>query len=335
MKPSSLTALPAGLVRPETESFSGVDHDSHFPAGGSGRWREGLSYPELGSHNASGIGTSHLTILVTALILAPACGADTTSVAPQRTSGASPSPQASPSPAPGSEGESEEVAFSAEDGTEVIGRLWGDGDVGVVLAHGFSEGTGQDDWLPWSGILSEEGYTVLTFNFRGFCSEDGCSGGGIQLGDNWRDVLAAMDFLSSQGVDRVFLVGASMGGIAVMRAARDPGIELAGVVSLSTPQFPAKYYSGEPEANDITPGRLRAIDEPKLFVAGLDTQSVQGGEVIQFAEEAERMFEAAAEPKDLLIVDSHFHSSDLVTVAEDGVVDQTRKAILRFLSENA
>jgi hypothetical protein len=66
-----------------------------------------------------------------------------------------------------------------------------------------------------------------------------------------------------------------------------------------------------------------------------DTQLVLGGEVIRFAEEAERMFEAAAEPKDLLIVDSHSHSSELVTVAEDGVVDQTRKAILRFLSENA
>lgn len=228
------------------------------------------------------------------------------------------------------------VAFSAADGTELIGRLWGDGDVGVVLAHGFSEVSGQDDWLPWPGILSEEGYTVLTFNFRGFCSEDGCSSGGIQLGNNWKDVLAAMDFLSSQGVERVFLVGASMGGIAVMRAARDPRVEVAGVVSLSTPQFPAEYYSGESEANDITPGRLRAIDEPKLFVAGDDnTQQVLGGEFIQFAEEAERMFEAAAEPKDLLIVDSPFHSSELVTVAEDGVVDQTRKAILRFLSENA
>jgi dienelactone hydrolase len=286
----------------------------------------------LVSHNASGIGAFHLTILVTALILAPACGGDTTSVAPQGTSGASPTPQASPSPALGSEEEGEEVAFNAEDGTELIGRLWGDGDVGVVLAHGFSELTGQDDWLPWPRILSEEGYTVLTFNFRGFCSEDGCSGRGIQLGNNWKDVLAAMDFLSSQGVERVFLVGASMGGIAVMRAARDPRVEVAGVVSLSTPQFPAEYYPGEPEANDITPGRLRAIDEPKLFVAGDDdTQLVLGGEVIRFAEEAERMFEAAAEPKDLLIVDSHSHSSELVTVAEDGVVDQTRKAILRFL----
>jgi alpha/beta superfamily hydrolase len=288
----------------------------------------------LGSHTASGTGTSHLTILVTALIVAPACDGDTTPVAPQRTSGASPTPQASPSPGPGSE-EGEEVAFRAEDGTELIGRLWGDGDVDVVLAHGFSELTGQDDWLPWPGILSEEGYTVLTFNFRGFCSEDGCSGGGIQLGNNWKDVLAAMDFLSSQGVERVLLVGASMGGIAVMRAARDPRVDVAGLVSLSTPQFPAEYYPGEPEANDITPGRLRAIDEPKLFVAGDDdTQLVLGGELIRFAEEAERMFEAAAEPKDLLIVDSHSHSSELVTVAEDGIVDQTRKAILRFLSEN-
>lgn len=279
---------------------------------------------------------SHLTILVTVLILAAACGGDTTSVAPQRTSGESPSPQASPSPVPGSEGEGEEVAFRAEDGTELIGRLWGDGEVGVVLAHGFSELTGQDDWLPWPGILSEEGYTVLTFNFRGFCSQDGCSGQGMQLGNNWKDVLAAIDFLSSQGAERVFLVGASMGGIAVMRAARDPRVEVAGVVSLSTPQFPAEYYSGEPEANDITPARLRAIDEPKLFVAGdRDTQLVLGGEVIRFAEEAERMFEAAAEPKELLIVDSISHSSALVTVADDRVIDQTRQAILRFFSENA
>jgi hypothetical protein len=76
--------------------------------------------------------------------------------------------------------------------------------------------------------------------------------------------------------------------------------------------------------------------EPKLFVAGLDTQSVQGGEFIRFAEEAERMFEAAAEPKDLLIVDSGSHSSGLVTMTlEEGVVNQTRKAILRFMSENA
>jgi alpha/beta superfamily hydrolase len=293
----------------------------------------------LGPHNASGIGTSHLILLVTVLIVAPACGGDTTSEAPQRTSEASPSPQATPSlsPAPGTEEEGEEVAFSAEDGTELIGRLWGDGDVGVILAHGFSEVTGQDDWLPWPGILSEEGYSVLTFNFRGFCSDDGCSGEELELGNNWKDVLAAIDFLSSQGVERVFLVGASMGGIAVMRAARDPRVEVAGVVSLSTPQFPARYYAGEPEANDITPGRLRAIDEPKLFVAGDgDEQLVLGGKVIQFAEEAERMFEAAAEPKDLLILESRSHSSGLVTVAlEDGVIDQTRNAILRFMKENA
>jgi hypothetical protein len=47
------------------------------------------------------------------------------------------------------------------------------------------------------------------------------------------------------------------------------------------------------------------------------------------------MFAAANEPKELLLVESLFHSSDLVTTApEPGVVKQTREAIFRFLSDN-
>ena len=176
---------------------------------------------------------------------------------------------------------------------------------------------------------------MLTFNFRGFCSSDGCSGEDMELGNNWKDVIAAVDFLQGRGVEEVFLIGGSMGGIAVLRAARQPEVQVAGVVSVSTPQFPSKYYLNEPEANDATPPRLRAIDEPKLFLAGSADDQAAGGGIVNFADEATSMFEAAAEPKDLLIVDSSAHSHELVTFAPDDVVEESREAILEFLASNA
>jgi pimeloyl-ACP methyl ester carboxylesterase len=232
------------------------------------------------------------------------------------------------------------VRFVAADGVELVGRLSGTGDVGVILAHGFSHGVAQEGWLRFVPALVSRGYTVLTFNFRGFCDREGCSEGPSQLGKNWRDAMAAVHFMKTRGAKKIFLVGASMGGLAVLRAARMPEVDLAGVVSLSTPQFPSKYYFGEPRANDVTPARLRQIEEPKLFVAA--TRDVQlpgtaplrrGIKSVRFAADARRMFDAAAEPKELVLVDSSFHSSDLLTDAPADIVRQTRAAVFRFLSK--
>ena len=82
--------------------------------------------------------------------------------------------------------------------------------------------------------------------------------------------MAAVGFMKTRGAKKIFLIGASMGGMATLHAARIPGVDLSGVVSLATPQFPAKYYAGVPRAKDATPARLRQIDEPKLFIAGTE-----------------------------------------------------------------
>jgi pimeloyl-ACP methyl ester carboxylesterase len=234
------------------------------------------------------------------------------------------------------------IRFRAGDGVELVGRLWGDGDVGVILAHGFSQGQAQDGWLPFPAVLAERGYLPLTFNFRGFCDSEGCSEGDMELENNWRDAMAAVALLEERGAKKIFLIGASMGGLAVLRAARTPGVDVAGVVSLSTPQFPSKYYVGEPQANDVTPARLKQIDEPKLFIAGKDDVQLPGSaplrpgiESVRFAEDARRMFAAAEQPKQLALVDSSFHSSELVTTAPDQIVNETRALILRFLEANS
>ncbi len=142
----------------------------------------------------------------------------------------------------------------------------------------------------------------------------------------------AVRFQAEDGVER----------LAVVRAARTPGVDVAGVVSLSTPQFPSKYYVGEPQANDVTPARLKQLDEPKLFIAGKDDVQVPGSaplrpgiESVRFAEDARRMFDAAGEPKKLALVNSSFHSSELVTTAPNEILRKTRALIFRFLKANS
>jgi pimeloyl-ACP methyl ester carboxylesterase len=234
------------------------------------------------------------------------------------------------------------IRFRAGDGVELAGRLWGEGKAAVILAHGFSQGSAQETWLPFPGVLAKRGYLVLTFNFRGFCDSEGCSEGDMELGNNWRDAMAAVAHLEERGAKKIFLIGASMGGLAVLRAARTPGVDLAGVVSLATPQFPSKYYEVEPQANDVTPARLKQTDEPKLFIAGKDDVQLPGSaplrpgiESVRFANDARRMFAAAEQPKQLVLVDSSFHSSGLVTTAPGDIVKETRALIFRFLEANS
>jgi pimeloyl-ACP methyl ester carboxylesterase len=240
------------------------------------------------------------------------------------------------------------LRFRAEDGVELVGRLWGEGDVGVILAHGFSQGEAQDNWLPFPAVLAERGYLALTFNFRGFCDtslgSEGCSEGDLDLKNNWRDAVAAVALLEERGAKKIFLIGASMGGLAVLRAAWTPGVDVAGVVSLATPQFPFKYYTvdTQSQADDVTPARLKQIDEPKLFIAGTDDVQLPGSaplrpgiESVRFAADARRMFAAAEQPKQLALVDSSFHSSFLLTAAPDTVVKETSALIFRFLEANS
>ena len=289
----------------------------------------------MGVEKGSGM-RLRLAGLATLLLLGTSCGGESPPVATPTTASPSRTGGATLPFAPGEDDEGTKVEFQAEDGTRLLGRVWGEGGTGVVLAHGFSEVTGQDDWLPYPGILAAQGYHVLTFNFRGFCSTDGCSGRRMELGNNWRDVVAATEFLEARGATRIFLIGGSMGGIAVFRAADAADLGVRGIVSISTPQFPSRYYSNEPPANDVTEARLQAIAAPKLFIAAKgDAQRVAGGQIIFFADEAESMAGSAAGDVTLLITDSASHSHALVTAAVPEVVVETREAILRFLTEHA
>ena len=127
------------------------------------------------------------------------------------------------------------VTFESRDGVTLEGRLFGDGSTGVVLSH--MQPADQRSWFAFANRLADQGYLVLTYDFRGYCpgGEGGCSQGELQIPAIWQDVLGAMDFIRSQGATTVALVGASMGGTASLVAAGQEGTDVAVVITLSAP----------------------------------------------------------------------------------------------------
>jgi uncharacterized protein len=227
--------------------------------------------------------------------LAAACGGET-------------SPSASPP-----EG-SEAVTFPSADGISLEGRIVGDGTVGVVLSH--MRPSDQRSWWDFAGQLADEGYLVLTYDFRGYCpgGSGGCSQGEQDLGQIWRDVVGAVGFIRSRGARQVMLVGASMGGTASLVAAAQDGVSADVVVALSAP---AAF-----EGMVLTPDVLTRVTAAKLFIAGTGDGSA--------AEEAQSLYAASPLPKRVEILTTDDHGTDILDGNQSG---RARTLILTYLEQ--
>ncbi|HET7869021.1 MAG TPA: alpha/beta fold hydrolase [Actinomycetota bacterium] len=197
------------------------------------------------------------------------------------------------------------VSFRSPDGVKLAGRVFGDGQVGVVLAHMFP--ADQTSWWAFARHLAPKGFTVLTFDFRGYCPGGvaGCSEGQRDVAAMWQDVLGAVDFMMARGLARVMLVGASMGGTASLIAAAQTDVPVLAIVALSAPQS----FEGL-TADRIVLGNVTAA---KLFVAG-------NSDPTGAATAAEAMYEESPPPKQVEIVTSVDHGTDLLTGNQSGRV---------------
>ena len=197
------------------------------------------------------------------------------------------------------------VSFRSPDGVKLAGRVFGDGQVGVVLAHMFP--ADQTSWWAFARILAPKGFTVLTFDFRGYCPGGvaGCSEGQRDVAAMWQDVLGAVDFMMARGLVRVMLVGASMGGTASLIAAAQPGVPVVAIVALSAPQ--------SFEGLTADPTVLGNVTAAKLFVAG-------NSDPTGAATAAQAMYEESPPPKRVEIFTSSDHGTDLLTGNQSGRV---------------
>jgi pimeloyl-ACP methyl ester carboxylesterase len=214
--------------------------------------------------------------------------------------------EAAPKPAP----EPQLVSFPAEDGGTVWADLYGDGERGVVLAHGgrFDKGS----WAEQARALAASGFRVLAIDFRGY----GRSRAGRATtpeDDGFRyDVLAAVRYLAAQGARSVSVVGGSMGGGAAAEAAlaAKPG-EIERLVLLAHTPI---------ERPERLPGR-------KLFVICRDDPKADGSPRLpRFREQ----FERAPEPKRLLVLECAEHAQ---FIFETKLGDELLRTIVAFLDD--
>jgi pimeloyl-ACP methyl ester carboxylesterase len=118
------------------------------------------------------------------------------------------------------------VRFATPDGEELEGTVYGEGPVGIVLAH--MRGRDRSTWTSFARAAATEGHQVLTFDFRGYGGSSGETDTQLDV-----DLIAAVSFLANRGVSDVIVMGASMGATAAVNVAAQ--IDLAGAVSLSAP----------------------------------------------------------------------------------------------------
>lgn len=204
-------------------------------------------------------------------------------------------------PPPGSRA----VSFESSDGVKIEGRLFGEGDVGVVLSHMLP--ADQTSWWDFAQTLAGRGYMALTYDFRGYCpgGAAGCSKGTKDVAAIWQDVMGAIRFLRSQGAVRIVLMGASMGGTASLIAAAEEGSGVRAVITLSAPM------SIEGLVADA--GVLTRITAAKLFVAGV-------GDPTGAADAAQQLYDRSPPPKRLEILPSNDHGTDLLTGSQGGIL---------------
>jgi pimeloyl-ACP methyl ester carboxylesterase len=186
-----------------------------------------------------------------------------------------------------------EVRFRAADRTQLLGRRFGRGRTAVVLAHQARGDLCQ--WVGYARRLAGQGYLAFAFDFRNHGRSQQV--GYRRAGRLATDVAAAVAYVRSRGARKVFLVGASMGGSAVVAAGANVRPPVAGVVSLSAPRS-----FGGADAEAAAP-RLRV---PVLYLA---TKDDAGG---AFAADATSLHErTASADKAIEILDGSSHGVSL------------------------
>lgn len=200
------------------------------------------------------------------------------------------------------------VSFGAK--KNLAGLVLGTGKTGIVLLHELD--TSLCRWLASAKEWADQGYRVLAFDGNGY-------GSSPFTGDLLTaDLAAAAAFLRQDGVTDIVLMGASMGGTAVIQAAAEITPPVAGVVSVSGPLA----FSGMNAALAAA-----TLTVPVLYISAKFDE--------RFTDAAERMYADSTKSKDarILIIDGSGHGTPLIS--PEGGYEDARAAVADFLKTHA
>lgn len=157
--------------------------------------------------------------------------------------------EAEPSEVVEAAAEPRSVQFETPDGEVLAGAVFGEGQVGIVLAH--MRGADKTTWYPFARNAAQAGYMALAFDFRGYGDSTGERDTDLDV-----DLITAVALLRSEGATSIVVMGASMGATATVNVASR--LNLAAAVSISAPgEFIGLQATGV--AGDV--------EEPLLIIA--------------------------------------------------------------------
>lgn len=185
----------------------------------------------------------------------------------------------------------EEVNFKTQDNATIYAEYQQRGNHSVLLAHGAI--FDKHSWGEFEQRLLKENYSVLAIDFRGYNK----STEGENPSDLYKDILAGVRFLSNkQKIDKITVLGASMGAIAASKAAvyaKDGEIDQ--LILLSPPQV----YKPEKLKGQV------------LFIASKEENLAKG---------LESSFNEVPSAKKLELVKGNAHAQHIFKTKQAGVL---------------
>lgn len=200
------------------------------------------------------------------------------------------------------------VSFPTEDGGVIYADVYGEGDRGIVLAHGGQ--FNKESWEKQARTLMSAGFVVLALDFRGYGKSRGPGQSKPLSAPLYLDVLAAVHYLKKTGAKSVSVIGASMGAGA------------AGDASVASRQgeIDRLVFLGEAPY-----GAVEKLKAPSVFIVARDDSSADGPRLPRILAQ----YEKAPDPKKLIILDGSSHAQFLFQTDQG---ERVMQELLHFLS---
>ena len=212
-------------------------------------------------------------------------------------------------PAPGSPLHAQtRVSFRPRDGGLIHADMYGNGEHGVVLAHGGR--FNKESWRDQARALEEAGFRALAIDFRGYGDSTGPGQSDPLSAPLHLDVLAAVRYLRTTGATTISIVGGSLGGGAAADAsveAEPNEIDRLVLLGSAAGRAPEK----------LTVRKLFIVTRDDANAAGLRLPKIQA------------QYDRTPEPKELIVLDGSAHAQ---FIFETEQATRVMSEILRFLS---
>jgi dienelactone hydrolase len=207
------------------------------------------------------------------------------------------------------------IRFHSGSGVDLAGVVLGNGPTGVVLVHQADSDLCQ--MVPYGRALVGLGYRVIAFDLNGNGASPAAASGPAEPHLDL-DVAAAVGVLRGQGVGKIALVGASLGGLAAITAATEIRPPVAAVVSLSNP--------AELSGMDATRSAKQLLVPSLFVVAGEDAAARDVRAVYDATKASDRHLEEVA---------GSGHGIALLDETAEADASYLRALIQKFLYDHA